>query len=685
MRVSFIILILFVCLLQAENNFKNKSFKIRDNLFYYSAIENYDKLPVSQNNPKEGAYGRANNGTFWGFNNRTNKIIHDVQQDKIYAISQNLNNEHKGELALHIQDSLNQKIILFTPQAEEKGMQNASLAKCENYLFIAFSNLNKDNHLKPYLIIYNLLDGSKTDPFEIKGLSQNLGDDDQRASWPNIAIIKDPESGVFKMVSSWYSVSENYKIARSYLISGSSNNPMDPSLWQFSDYLEIKMDNTVTDFPRKQVEPLKVKFGAEGKALAMTVISDKNYTNPNAPAAESSNNYKTLGYVFSLDYGDNWVLREGDKYFSQSLNSENCSPFYGLSKTIVDTVSGSEESFINQKTSAYWNSDFIFDSDNKVRCFLYLYSLNDQNETYYYFDNGTAGAGYCLLTGELTANGLNWEESKFISVDSRIMSPLLNLKKKWQQYTNGIVLSMGKFFSEQESKGFYLSHVDRALNSSVSVNTHGGFANYYGDVYLTTSLDGNIWQQNCLGENVFPDYNSETDPYLPCSPQITKEPNINPGCWQVAPRAILNDPDSTRFQFKIYGTYQMFDANNSADGDFVLGFEQDLYFLEIAMATLGIAEDQEVNTAKDFSLLSNYPNPFNPSTKINYRLKKAGLVKIRIMDIRGRMLKEYNQGLRKKGLHQINFDASKYASGTYIYNLLLNDEIIESKKMMFLK
>jgi hypothetical protein len=83
-------------------------------------------------------------------------------------------------------------------------------------------------------------------------------------------------------------------------------------------------------------------------------------------------------------------------------------------------------------------------------------------------------------------------------------------------------------------------------------------------------------------------------------------------------------------------------------------------------------------------LTGNYPNPFNPTTKINYQLPKAGLVTLKVYDILGREVATLVNENQPAGSYSVPFDASKLSSGIYIYTIHAND-FIQSKKMILTK
>ena len=72
-------------------------------------------------------------------------------------------------------------------------------------------------------------------------------------------------------------------------------------------------------------------------------------------------------------------------------------------------------------------------------------------------------------------------------------------------------------------------------------------------------------------------------------------------------------------------------------------------------------------------LHQNFPNPFNPVTSISFDLAAAGNVTIEIYDMTGRLLETVYSGVLPAGNHAVQFDASGYASGSYVYSLRTQD------------
>ncbi|MDY0083552.1 MAG: T9SS type A sorting domain-containing protein [Ignavibacteriaceae bacterium] len=86
----------------------------------------------------------------------------------------------------------------------------------------------------------------------------------------------------------------------------------------------------------------------------------------------------------------------------------------------------------------------------------------------------------------------------------------------------------------------------------------------------------------------------------------------------------------------------------------------------------------------EYTLAANYPNPFNPSTNINYAIKEAGLVKLKVYDILGAEVTELVNEIQEAGYHSVEFNSGNLPSGVYIYTMQVNG-FTSSKKMLLMK
>lgn len=89
---------------------------------------------------------------------------------------------------------------------------------------------------------------------------------------------------------------------------------------------------------------------------------------------------------------------------------------------------------------------------------------------------------------------------------------------------------------------------------------------------------------------------------------------------------------------------------------------------------VAVPEKNNDNLPK-FNLAPNYPNPFNPSTTIEFNLVENSEIELSLFDINGRKITELKKGVLAKGTHKVvwkgtNYEGKKVASGIYFYRLI---------------
>jgi hypothetical protein len=100
--------------------------------------------------------------------------------------------------------------------------------------------------------------------------------------------------------------------------------------------------------------------------------------------------------------------------------------------------------------------------------------------------------------------------------------------------------------------------------------------------------------------------------------------------------------------------------------------------------TTGVVEQHGSTLPVKYALNQNYPNPFNPSTKISYAIPVSGNVSLKIFNILGQEVATVFQGFQKAGAYIADFNASKLASGIYLYRLQAGQFSV-AKKMILMK
>jgi hypothetical protein len=104
----------------------------------------------------------------------------------------------------------------------------------------------------------------------------------------------------------------------------------------------------------------------------------------------------------------------------------------------------------------------------------------------------------------------------------------------------------------------------------------------------------------------------------------------------------------------------------------------------------GVEEDfAEEELATQFFLSTNYPNPFNPETRIGYYIPKACPVKLEVFNILGQRVKTLVDENQTAGAKEVTWNgkdenANEVASGIYFYRLQAQD-FVETKKMVLMK
>ena len=102
--------------------------------------------------------------------------------------------------------------------------------------------------------------------------------------------------------------------------------------------------------------------------------------------------------------------------------------------------------------------------------------------------------------------------------------------------------------------------------------------------------------------------------------------------------------------------------------------------IEYILELLGINFQPE-----HFQVYQNFPNPFNPSTKINFDIEIDSNVKLSIYNLKGQLVHEHNFGYLNPGLYSYEFNASNLTSGNYIYNISTSNGMIDYRHMILIK
>jgi cellulose biosynthesis protein BcsQ len=91
--------------------------------------------------------------------------------------------------------------------------------------------------------------------------------------------------------------------------------------------------------------------------------------------------------------------------------------------------------------------------------------------------------------------------------------------------------------------------------------------------------------------------------------------------------------------------------------------------LEAIKQTTEVESPVIQNSISGSDVISNYPNPFNPSTIIRFNVNRASWVVLKVYDLLGREIVVLQNGWLEAGAHQAVFDATRLSSGIYFYSI----------------
>jgi hypothetical protein len=230
------------------------------------------------------------------------------------------------------------------------------------------------------------------------------------------------------------------------------------------------------------------------------------------------------------------------------------------------------------------------------------------------------------------------------------------------------------------------------------------------DVYV-------IWQDSYIGQNlrlIYDDqaplapknltagtYTQGNNIYARLTWQLNNEPDvyINQNAFEIWRRIKLWDnPWSS---WAVVG-YKNGNVTEFIDYEIIGAFQAEVYTAQYKIrakdinnhyssysnvVTVEFRELAKITSEKinfDYNLEQNYPNPFNPTTTINYSLKTAGEVTLKVYDILGTEVASLVNERQEEGSYNVEFNASELPSGIYFYTLT-SENFMDTKKLILLK
>jgi len=241
-------------------------------------------------------------------------------------------------------------------------------------------------------------------------------------------------------------------------------------------------------------------------------------------------------------------------------------------------------------------------------------------------------------------------------------------------------------------------------NSILQTNDNGfilvGEANLFedgGNVWLI-KIDFNgdtLWTKNYGGEGKYECGNSvklnSEGGYIVCG---NKYSAIGRGYYVGDLWLIYTDAIGDTICTKTYGgsdSDEGYTVNYTNDGGYIIcgstdskgAGNDDVWLIKVAMVPTSIKEASN-KVQKNYFLFSNYPNPFNPSTKIKYSIPQSSNAVIKVFDIIGNEIETLVNEEKSVGTYEVTWYAESLPSGIYFYRLQAGT-FVETKKMVLMK
>ncbi len=102
----------------------------------------------------------------------------------------------------------------------------------------------------------------------------------------------------------------------------------------------------------------------------------------------------------------------------------------------------------------------------------------------------------------------------------------------------------------------------------------------------------------------------------------------------------------------------------------------------LARSTTSVAERAAL--PNEFALSQNFPNPFNPTTTIEFALPREEYVTLEVFNLVGARVALLVEGKRAEGYYTETFNANEFASGVYFYRLRAGT-YVHTKKLVLMK
>jgi hypothetical protein len=235
--------------------------------------------------------------------------------------------------------------------------------------------------------------------------------------------------------------------------------------------------------------------------------------------------------------------------------------------------------------------------------------------------------------------------------------------------------------------------IDADLDQDLFIGEFNGNINFYRNIGSPTSANFQLDTTNYSGINIgqsefsYPHFNDidrdgDFDLFVGSATRGTFFYR-NTGSPQ---NASFTPDNSLQIPVLLRNTPCLVDLDDDGDDDLLMGiyggglvYYENQEFVGIERSTKSTAIDTD-----RIKLLGNYPNPFNPTTVISWRLAVSSQVNLSVYNLRGQKIKTLLSAFLLSGIHSVEWNAQNSASGIYFYKLEA-EGLSKTGKMILMK
>jgi photosystem II stability/assembly factor-like uncharacterized protein len=430
-------------------------------------------------------------------------------------------------------------------------------------------------------------------------------------------------------------------------------------------------------------------------------ISQWTWQNP--PLQENN-----LNSVYFINYSTGWVsgirclLKTTDGGSNWINQYPDTNGFYNLSSFInsqtgwlIRSTYGYAPSYtkIYQTQNGGNNWQFlsnIYDNISSVSLQAYLiYGIDFVNENTGFicgtrmmnFANQTWNEGVIART---TDGGLNWNYTAYYNSYYIFDIKFINQYSGWAVGINNLIIkttnsgSIWNYIQGAYTNNMHYNSISIVNENMIFILSYNG--SYRDNAYFSKTTNGGVnWTGQFLisGKNLYGiDFVNENSGWITGASGTviaTSNSGVN---WNN--QVIPTNKDITCPYF----------INN--DTGWIVGNNGTILKTNSGIVS-AVNNNTELITEK-YELFQNYPNPFNPVTKIRFSVPEFGkwkdgngIITMKVYDLLGKEIAVLVNDKFAPGVYEATFDASKYSSGVYFYQLAINDKQLAIKKMVLIK